>query len=75
MLTVSIKRADQGGEHGVTLSVDLPPDTEAHISMPVTKAGAKVMVNGKAESGTLAEGGSRKVVVLNQGGHFDLSTQ
>ncbi len=69
LLSVSIRKSASGE---TITSVDLPPGTVAHVLVPVTKAGAEVMVNGKAEHGTQAEDGQRGVVVLKAAGHYEV---
>ena len=71
MLMVGIKKTD----HGVAVSLDLPPGTEARVSMPVTGAGAGILVNGTPEPGAAAEDGARSIVTLAQAGHFELSSR
>jgi alpha-L-rhamnosidase len=55
-------------------TIDLPAGTVASVSVPVTSATAKVMVNGKAVKGTSAEGGRRRVVVLKTAGHYAIES-
>jgi alpha-L-rhamnosidase len=69
MLNVSLKKADAG----TSVSIDLPPGTEAHVSVPVADANSQVSVNGRPEKSTSAENGKRAVVVLNQPGHYELT--
>lgn len=71
MLNVSIKK-DGSGE---SISLDIPPGTEAHVSVPVTATNAHVSVNGKTEEAVSAENGTRVVVVLKSAGHYELTAQ
>ena len=56
-------------------SIDLPPGTEAAVSMPVTKGNAKLRVNGQTRSGASVESGRRAVVYLIRAGHYDLASE
>jgi alpha-L-rhamnosidase len=71
MLTVDIRK--KTGEY-VTV-IDLPQDTTASVSVPVSSPGAQVMVNGKTESTTSAENGTRAVVTLHSAGRYEISSR
>lgn len=53
-----------------TLTVTLPPSTEATVLVPLPRAGAAVMVNGKPATGEAAEGGARLAVTLHEAGRY-----
>jgi len=63
-------RATSGG--GLTATIDLPPGTQAEVSMPVTQGESTIRVNGRAQSGTSAESGRRTVIHLDHAGHYTL---
>jgi len=65
---------DIRNQHGLQVKLDLPPGVEAHVSMPISGVSASVFVNGKAQSGTDAENGVRRVVTLGQPGHYTLTS-
>lgn len=67
LLGVAIKK---DGTTGTQTTIDLPADTVAKVSVPVTSATAQVLVNGKPVAGTSAEGGHRRVVVLKAAGRY-----
>ncbi|HUY81665.1 MAG TPA: alpha-L-rhamnosidase C-terminal domain-containing protein [Acidobacteriaceae bacterium] len=71
LLGVAIKK---DGTSGTLTSIDLPADTVARVSVPVTSATAQVLVNGKAVKGASAEGGHRRVVVLKTAGHYAIES-
>lgn len=62
--------AASGG--GLTASVDLPPGTQAEISMPVTAGNTAIQVNGQTQQGSSAEGGQRAIIHLDHAGHYTL---
>ncbi len=56
------------------IAVDLPAGVTARLSVPVSSANATaVRVNGKSQPGESAEGGARRVVVLDHAGHYIVS--
>jgi hypothetical protein len=56
------------------IAVDIPEGVVARLSVPVSGANVTpVRVNGKSEAGESAEGGARRVVVLNHAGHYVVS--
>jgi alpha-L-rhamnosidase len=63
-------RTTSGG--GLTATIDLPPGTQAEVSMPVTQGESTIRVNGRAQSGTSAESGRRTVIHLDHAGHYTL---
>jgi hypothetical protein len=65
LLGVSITNTD-----GYKVTITLPADVEASISVPVTSAGALVLVNGNVQRSTRAENGKRAVVVLKGKGTY-----
>lgn len=70
-LTVDIRK--QGTK--TVLALDVPPGVVAKVSVPVTSSHAAVLVNGKVQQSTAAEAGNRKVVVLQQAGHYILTSR
>jgi hypothetical protein len=53
------------------VAVDLPQGVVARLSVPVSGAGVtRVHVNGDSVPGESAEGGARRVVVLDHAGHY-----
>jgi hypothetical protein len=69
MLNVSLNKKDKG----TSVGIDLPAETEAHVSMPISDVSAQVVVNGKLQASTPAENGARAIVVLNQPGHYEIA--
>ena len=53
-------------------TVDLPQGVTAHVSVPVSKPGAQVTVNGKAMQAEQSEGGRRAIVTLDAAGTYVL---
>ena len=72
LLGIAIKK---DGGAGMVTSIDLPAGTVASVSVPVTTEHARVLVNGKPETGTTAEGGRREVVVLKAAGHYEIESR
>ncbi|MCL5005614.1 MAG: alpha-L-rhamnosidase [Acidobacteria bacterium] len=70
-----IKVDYRAGSHGLSATVDLPPGTQATVSMPVTQGATVVRMNGRTESATSAEGGRRAIVHLDQPGHYTLQSE
>ena len=53
------------------VALDLPQDVVARLSVPVSAPGvASVRVNGTSVAGESAEGGARRVVMLEHAGHY-----
>lgn len=71
LLGVAIKKDGAG----TLTTIDLPAETVARVSVPVTSASAQVLVNGKSVTGTSAEGGQRRVVVLKAGGQYEIESR
>ncbi len=65
MLNVSVRK-----HAGIETTVDLPPDTVANLSVPVSQQNATVKVNGQAHSSTPAESGKRALITLSKPGHY-----
>jgi len=56
------------------IAVDIPEGIVARLSVPVSGASVtSVRVNGKSEQSESAEGGTRRVVVLDHAGHYVVS--
>ncbi|HEV2578112.1 MAG TPA: alpha-L-rhamnosidase C-terminal domain-containing protein [Acidobacteriaceae bacterium] len=56
------------------IAVDVPEGVTARLSVPVSNAGvAAAHVNGKTMQSESAEGGTRRVVVLDHAGHYIVS--
>lgn len=71
LITVDYQIAPDGR---LTASLDLPPGTDAAVSMPVSQGTTTVQVNGKSESGTAAEGGQRATIHLDHAGRYTLTS-
>ncbi len=71
LIKVDYRRASSG----LTATLDLPPGTRATVSMPVTQGETAILVNGRTESGTSAEGGRRAMIHLNAPGHYILTSK
>lgn len=67
MLKVEIRK-----DNGYKTTIDLPPGTVAHVSLPVSSRSEAITVNGTKQTGEAAEDGQRKIVVLSTAGHFEL---
>lgn len=65
-------RVDIRNEGGYVITVRLPPDVTARVSVPVSSPDAKVIVNGKQMTSVSSEGGKRAVVVLSGAGQYVL---
>ena len=70
ILHVSIRN-----DNGYVTKIQLPPDVEARVSVPVPVAGAKVLVNGKPMASTPAENGKRAVVMLSGQGSYTVTSK
>ncbi len=70
MLGVSIRK-----ESGYIVSIDLPPQTEAQVSVPASSPNASVTVNGKVAATHPDENGTRAIVLLQTGGHFEIHSR
>jgi alpha-L-rhamnosidase len=71
LLTVDARK--NGGAMAIT--VDVPEGVVARVSVPVSSAGSRVLVNGGAVSAVPAENGARAIVTLDHAGHFVLAGQ
>ena len=71
LLSVSINKY---GDHGLTVAVDLPPDTTASVLMP-SGTGERITLNGKVATVSPAEGGVRATVLLRSEGHYQLQSE
>src|SRR6185437_16134440 len=60
LLKVDIRREGSG----TALALDVPEGVVARVAVPVTSSSAQVLVNGKAQQGVSAEGGTRMLVTL-----------
>jgi alpha-L-rhamnosidase len=69
LLQVDVRK----GASGVETVVDVPEGVMARVSVPVSSSSAEVMVNGNAETATVAENGTRKIVTLSKAGHYSLA--
>lgn len=70
MLAVAIRK-----ESGDVITIDLPPDTNARISVPVPTPTAQVLVNGNPQPSTPDEDGKRAIITLNQAGHYEIQSR
>ena len=70
MLAVSIRK-----ESREVITIDLPPDTTARVSVAVPSPVAQVLVNGTRRSSTPAEDGHRAIVTLAQAGHYEIESR
>ncbi len=70
MLNVNIRM-----NAGTETILDLPPDTQASIYLPVSSQSATITVNGQAQSSTSAEGGSRAMITISKSGHYVIHAQ
>lgn len=70
MLNVSIRK-----NAGTETVLDLPPDTQASIYLPVSSQNATVTVNGQKQSSTPAESGNRAMITISTTGHYVIHTQ
>jgi len=57
------------------ITVDVPDGVTARVAVPVSKAGAAVVVNGDEVTGESGEGGTRSVVTLRKAGHYVLEAR
>jgi hypothetical protein len=61
--------------NGTTIALDIPDGVVARVLVPVSSQNAKIMVNGKADTASLVEDGSRKAVILRNRGHYELHSE
>jgi alpha-L-rhamnosidase len=67
LLTVSITKD--------ATTIDLPPGTNARISIPVPTPTAQVLVNGSSQTSTPDEDGKRAIIKLTQPGHYEIQSR
>jgi alpha-L-rhamnosidase len=67
LLNISITRE--------SVTIDLPPDTTARVSVPVASPTAQVLVNGTPQSSTPDEDGQRAIIALTQAGHYEIENR
>jgi hypothetical protein len=70
MLAVAIQK-----ERSEVITIDLPPSINAQVSVPVTAQTTRVLVNGKPQSSTPDEDGTRAIVTLTEAGHYDIRSR
>lgn len=70
VLSVSIRK-----DNGYVTTIGLPAEEDARVSVPVSAAGATVLVNGKPVASTPAEGGKRAVVMLSGAGSYVVTSR
>ncbi|MGC2638200.1 MAG: alpha-L-rhamnosidase C-terminal domain-containing protein [Acidobacteriaceae bacterium] len=70
ILSVGIRKAQ-----GYVTTIDLPPGTEAHVSVPVSVPGVQVVVNGAPEKSLPQENGERATFVLRSPGHYEIQSR
>jgi hypothetical protein len=71
MLRVTIHKENTGD----VIGIDLPPDVNARVSVPVSAPAAQVFVNGKTQSSTPDEDGRRAVIMLSAAGHYEIQSR
>jgi hypothetical protein len=71
MLGVSIHKTES---NSVT-TIDLPPGTIAHVSVPVYLPNAEVTVNGHIQPSLLSENGKRAIVTLTEAGRYEVESR
>ncbi len=70
MLSVGIRKGA-----GYVTTIDLPPGTEAHVSVPVSGPTEQVLVNGKQEPSMPEENGKRAAFTLRTAGHYEIRSR
>jgi hypothetical protein len=60
---------------GGPIVVDVPEGVKARVLVPVSGAGAQVLVNGAAATSTAEENAARAAVMLDHAGHYELTTR
>ncbi|HEX4038784.1 MAG TPA: alpha-L-rhamnosidase C-terminal domain-containing protein [Acidobacteriaceae bacterium] len=68
MLNVDLKKAGQG----LDATFDVPSGVEATVLFPVAPGTNHVSVNGKSETGTPEESGTRLAIVLKEAGKYEV---
>ncbi|MGB7188527.1 MAG: alpha-L-rhamnosidase C-terminal domain-containing protein [Acidobacteriaceae bacterium] len=71
LLGVGVRKSGAGD----VVTIDLPAGVEASVSVPVAFATAKVLVNGKPQASTAAEGGQRAMVTLSGAGRYEIRSR
>ncbi|HZY63884.1 MAG TPA: alpha-L-rhamnosidase C-terminal domain-containing protein [Edaphobacter sp.] len=71
--TLKVDARKDGATTSVT--IDLPPNVTAKVSVPVNTSSATVLMNGTVQQATSAENGTRKIVTLNKAGHYALTSR
>jgi alpha-L-rhamnosidase len=70
LLSVGIRKTAE-----YVTTIDLPPGTEAHVSIPVSAPGMQVLVNGRPETSSPDENGKRARVVLRTAGRYEIQSR
>ena len=70
MLGVTIQK-----RNGDVITIDLPPDIDARVSVSVPAPNAQVLVNGEVQHSTPDEDGKRAIVDLNVAGHYEIQSR
>jgi hypothetical protein len=70
LIRVDLRKAAKGLE----AEIDLPQGLVGKVSMPVSAGETTVMVNGKPMKGSPVENGSRLLLQLTQGGHYQFES-
>ena len=71
MLTVDLKRQDSG----LQAAFDIPTGVEATVLFPVQSGATRIRVNGKSETGTPEENGTRLAVTLKEAGKYEVKAE
>lgn len=71
LLGVEMRKSSTGD----VVTIDLPADVAASVSVPVASASAQLLVNGTAHASTSAENGKRAIVTLNHAGHYEIRSR
>jgi hypothetical protein len=66
--------AQQTG-NSMALNIEIPTGVVARVFTPVTSSSAKILVNGKAETSSPVENGTRKTVILRSAGHYQIHVE
>ena len=66
-------RIDLKSGSNASIGLDIPNGVHATVLVPVPTGNSTVQVNGKPVRGQLAEAGHRIAVLLDRGGHFDIT--
>lgn len=60
---------------GTKIMLNIPSGIAVRVLVPAQSAETKVLVNGKRQTASTDEDGSRKVVTISSGGHYVLQTE